>query len=218
MTPAPPNVVPACTYRSSNPSSSASGREERHFCSATAAMIRKSSWEAPAAAASTRILMVSARSSAGSFFVHSAIAIAQDLEMSLAARAAAISGWSRSSRICRISALASWRVMSVIAISHAAELPYPSQSCASAASNRASTSACAAVNFACTAASDRSTDPARGGVQLPGARAVEVVQAGVHHPQRIGDAHPGHLLPVLPLVNPSSAPFVWPAIKIAQVF
>ncbi len=103
--------------------------------------------------------MVSARSSAGSFFVHSAIAIAQDLEMSLAARAAAIAGWSRSSRICRISTLASWRVMSVIAVSHAAELPYPSQSCASAASNRASTSACAAVNFACTAASDRSTDP-----------------------------------------------------------
>jgi len=59
---------------------------------------------------------------------------------------------------------------------------------------------------------------ARGGVQLVGAPAVEVVQAGVHHPQRIGDAHPGHLLPVLPLVNPSSAPFVWPAASIAQVF
>jgi hypothetical protein len=27
-----------------------------------------------------------------------------------------------------------------------------------------------------------------------------------------------HLLPVLPLVNPSSAPFVWPAFIIAQVF
>jgi hypothetical protein len=60
--------------------------------------------------------------------------------------------------------------------------------------------------------------PARGGVQLIGARAVEVVQADVYHPQRIGDAHPGHLLPVLPLVNPSSAPFVWPAASIAQVF
>ena len=70
-----------------------------------------------------------------------------------------MAGWSRSSRICRISTRASRRVMSVIAISHAAELPYPSLSCASAASNRASTAACAAVNFACTSASDRSTDP-----------------------------------------------------------
>ena len=49
--------------------------------------------------------------------------------------------------------------MSVIAISHAAEVPYPSLSWASAASNRASTDACAAVNFACTSASDRSTVP-----------------------------------------------------------
>ena len=48
MTPAPPNVVPACTYRSSNPSSSPSGREARHFSSATAAMIRRSSRDAPA--------------------------------------------------------------------------------------------------------------------------------------------------------------------------
>ncbi len=49
--------------------------------------------------------------------------------------------------------------MSVIAISHAAELPYPSLSCASAASNRASTDACAAVNFASISPSDRSTGP-----------------------------------------------------------
>ena len=49
--------------------------------------------------------------------------------------------------------------MSVIAISHAAEVPYPSLSCASAASNRASTDACAAVNFASISPSDRSTDP-----------------------------------------------------------
>ena len=40
-----------------------------------------------------------------------------------------------------------------------AELPYPSESCAPAASNFASTAACAAVNFACTPASDRSTGP-----------------------------------------------------------
>ena len=43
-----PNVVPTCTYRLSNPSSSPWGREARHFCSATAAMIRRSSREAPA--------------------------------------------------------------------------------------------------------------------------------------------------------------------------
>jgi len=49
--------------------------------------------------------------------------------------------------------------MSVIAISHAAEVPYPSLSCASAASNRASTAACAAVNVASISPSDRSTDP-----------------------------------------------------------
>ena len=49
ITPAPPNVVAACTYRSSNPSSSASGREARHFCSsATPAIIRRSSSDAPA--------------------------------------------------------------------------------------------------------------------------------------------------------------------------
>jgi hypothetical protein len=60
--------------------------------------------------------------------------------------------------------------------------------------------------------------PVRGGIQVPSTRAVEVVQAGVHHPQRIGDAHPDHLLPVLTLVNPSFAPFVWPAASIAQVF
>ena len=122
-------------------------------------MIRRSSWEAPARAASTRILIVSARSSAGSFLVQSAMANAHDLEMSLAAKAAAISGWARSSRISRIFALASGRVTSVIAISHAAELPYPSESCASAASNRARTDACAAVNFASISASDRSTVP-----------------------------------------------------------
>ena len=49
--------------------------------------------------------------------------------------------------------------MSVIAISHAAELPHPSLSWASAASNRASTAACAAVNVASISLSDRSTDP-----------------------------------------------------------
>ena len=48
ITPAPPNVVAACTYRSSNPSSSPSGREARHFCSATPAIIRRSSSDAPA--------------------------------------------------------------------------------------------------------------------------------------------------------------------------
>ena len=40
-----------------------------------------------------------------------------------------------------------------------ADVPYPSESCASAASKRASTDACAAVNFARTAASDRKTVP-----------------------------------------------------------
>ena len=65
ITPAPPNVVPACTYRSSNPSSSASGRDARHRSTATPAMIRRSSSDAPACAACTRILIVSARSSAG---------------------------------------------------------------------------------------------------------------------------------------------------------
>ena len=79
--------------------------------------------------------------------------------MSASARAAAISGWPRSSRIRRTLALASGRVMSVIAISHVAEVPYPSLSWASAASNRASTDACAAVNFASISASDRSTLP-----------------------------------------------------------
>ena len=122
-------------------------------------MIRRSSRDAPAAAASTRILIVSARSSAGSFFVHLAIASACDLEISALASASAISGWSRSSRIRQTLVLASGRVISVIAISHATELPYPSASCASAASNRASTAACAAVNFACTSPSDRSTGP-----------------------------------------------------------
>jgi hypothetical protein len=105
------------------------------------------------------MLIVSARSSAGSFLVHSAIASACDLEISAPARAPAIAGWSRSSRIRRTLALASGRVMSVIAISHAAELPYPSLSCASAASNRASTDACAAVNAASSSPSDRSTAP-----------------------------------------------------------
>ena len=105
------------------------------------------------------MLIVSARSSAGSFLVHSAIASACDLEISASARAPAMAGWPRSSRIRRTLVLASPRVMSVIAISHAAEVPYPSLSCASAASNRASTSACAAVNFASISPSDRSTDP-----------------------------------------------------------
>jgi hypothetical protein len=69
ITPAPPNVVLTCTYRSSNPSSPASGREARHRSSATPAIIRRSSSDAPAAAACTRIVIVAARSSAGSFLV-----------------------------------------------------------------------------------------------------------------------------------------------------
>ena len=159
MMPAPPNVVAACTYRSSNPSSSPSGRWARHFCSATPAIIRRSSRDAPARAACTRIVIVSARSSAGSFLVHSAIASAHDLEMSALARAAASAGLSRSSRICRTSAFASGRVMFAIASSQETDVPYPSLSCASAVSNRASTAACAAVNFASISPSDRSTAP-----------------------------------------------------------
>ena len=77
--------------------------------------------------------------------------------------------------------------MSAIAVSHVAEVPYPSQSCASAASNRDSTDACAAVNFASISPSDRSTGPHAAASSSSAARAVEVVQAGVHHPQRIGD-------------------------------
>jgi len=79
--------------------------------------------------------------------------------MSPAASASARAGWSRSSRIRRTSAFASGRVMFAIASSHDADVPYPSASCASAASNRPSTDAWAAVNFARTAASDRSTGP-----------------------------------------------------------
>ena len=103
--------------------------------------------------------MVSARSSAGSFFVHSAIASAHDLEMPASARASAILGWSRSSRIRRTLRLASGGVMSAIAASQEADVPYPSESCASAASNRPRTDACAAVNFASISPSDRSTAP-----------------------------------------------------------
>ena len=61
----------------------------------------------PGLAAWTRMLIVSARSSAGSFLVHSAIAIAQDLEMSASARAPVMSGWLRSSRLRRTLARAS---------------------------------------------------------------------------------------------------------------
>ena len=117
-----------------------------------------------------------------------------------------MAGWPRSSRIRRTLVLASGRVMSVIAISHAAELPYPSLSCASAASNRASTDACAAVNFASISPSDRSTVPHAAGVQVRGTRAVQVVQSGARHPQRLRDtaqpavcgAHPEPPPPVMP--------------------
>ena len=63
--------------------------------------------------------------------------------------------------------------------------------------------------------------PARGGIQLRGTRAVEVVQAGVHHPQRIGDAHlatSSRLCRSEPPASQSSAPLLWPKIRIAHVF
>ena len=56
-------------------------------------------------------------------------------------------------------ARASFLLIRAIAYSHAADVPYPSAQCASAASNRDSTEDRAAVNFAPISPSDVSTGP-----------------------------------------------------------
>ena len=101
----------------------------------------RSSSEAPAAAASSRIRSVSSRISAGSFRVQSATASAHDRVISPAVTASSRRGRSPSRRISRTAARASFLVSWPFAASHADVEPYPSKSWASAASNRRRTAA-----------------------------------------------------------------------------
>jgi hypothetical protein len=103
---------------------------------------------------------VSARSCAGSFLVSSMISAAQEAEIRPAASASARQACSVSCRIRRTAAFASAPVSCVLAASHADEVPYPSASWASQASNRRRNAACAAVAFALMTPSAARTSPA----------------------------------------------------------
>ncbi len=91
--------------------------------------------------------------------VHSAISAAHDSDTSPRACACAITGWRRSCRIRRTSALAALRVTPVIAASHAAGLPYPSASWPRVAANRDSSCARAAASLALTRPSAARASP-----------------------------------------------------------
>ena len=126
---------------------------------AHAAIVARSSSDAPADAASSRIRSVSSRMSAGSFFVQSAIAAAQESVIPPVASASARCLRWPNCRIWRTAARASRLVSWAFAASQAEEEPYPSALCASAASNRRRKSAYAAASFAWMPPSAISTSP-----------------------------------------------------------
>ena len=160
ITPASPNVVPSWTYRSPGSGSSASGCCARQVSIAHAAMVARSSVDAPAAAASSRMRSVSSRICAGSLRVQSAMVKAREPVMSPAASAA-----SEQRALAELAHLPD-RGPGVLPRSAgpsrpatAEDDPYPSASWASAASNRRSRAACAAVSFACTSPRAISSSP-----------------------------------------------------------
>jgi hypothetical protein len=114
---------------------------------AQAAIVARSSSEAPAAAAPRRMRSISSRISAGSFLVQSAIARAHDRVIAPAVTAAPSSGRSPSRRISRTAARASFLVSWPFAASQADAEPYPSAACAPVASNRRRNEAYAAASF-----------------------------------------------------------------------
>jgi hypothetical protein len=115
--------------------------------------------ELPAAAVDAHVMVKQADQSAVLHRGIAAVGLVPQVVRSPAARALPSSGRSPSWRICRTATLAPFLDMPALAASHDDDEPYPSASCALAASKRRRKAACAAVSLAWTSPRAISVSP-----------------------------------------------------------